>query len=78
MNYSCVVYTDVDEIIVPKPNVYPGGLKQYLNMFIDKGEAMLYVRVKAYELVSLSSRLHLHAHFYVVFRLISQLILNLQ
>jgi hypothetical protein len=52
MSYECVVYTDVDEIIAPNPSVYPGGLTQYLDTFIDRGHKMKYVRVKAYELVS--------------------------
>ena len=32
--YKCVLYTDVDEFIVPDPNKYPGGLDSYLQEFV--------------------------------------------
>lgn len=31
--YTCVLYTDTDEFIVPDPKRYPGGLKQYFASF---------------------------------------------
>ena len=38
--YKCVIFSDTDEIIVPDPLKYPGGLKEYVNMW---GGVNLYV-----------------------------------
>lgn len=32
--YKCVLYTDVDEFIVPDPIKYPDGLGEYLEKFV--------------------------------------------
>ena len=51
--YKCVVYSDVDEIIVPDPIAYPGGLKEYLQKFLEN-EKLKSVKVKAYDLGHMS------------------------
>ena len=68
MAYKCVVYSDVDEIIVPNPMLYPGGLAQYLTEFIGQGDKELYVRVKAYELVNKYSEIYVYLfmHIYIL------------
>jgi hypothetical protein len=33
--YKCVLFTEIDEIVVPDPAVYPGGLKEYFKVFIN-------------------------------------------
>jgi hypothetical protein len=48
--YKCIVFSDVDEIIAPDPLAYPGGLKEYLQKFVEN-ESLLYIRVKAFDLV---------------------------
>lgn len=48
--YKCIVFSDVDEIIAPDPLAYHGGLKEYLQKFVEN-ESLLYVRVKAFDLV---------------------------
>lgn len=32
--FSCVIYTDVDELIAPDPNRYPHGLAEYVTHFV--------------------------------------------
>jgi len=44
--YELVLFAEVDEIVVPDPNVYAGGLTQYLNEFKGGGAS-----VTAYEVV---------------------------
>ena len=44
--YELVLFAGVDEIVVPDPNVYAGGLTQYLNEFKGEGAS-----VTAYEVV---------------------------
>ena len=33
--YKCVLFTEVDEIIVADPDVYPGGLREYFTKFYE-------------------------------------------
>ena len=33
--YRCVVFSEVDEIIMPSPSKYPGGLREYMSKFLD-------------------------------------------
>ncbi len=33
--YKCVVFSDVDEILIPNPLYYPGGLQNYLENFVS-------------------------------------------
>jgi reversibly glycosylated polypeptide/UDP-arabinopyranose mutase len=44
--YELVLFAEIDEIIVPDPNLYAGGLAQYLNEFKGQG-----ARVTAFEVV---------------------------
>jgi hypothetical protein len=46
--YKCVIFTDIDEFIVPNPKKYPGGLKEYLNRFVAD-PSRLYHRVNGWE-----------------------------
>lgn len=51
--YKCVLFSDIDELIVPNPAKYPGGLKEYLQKFIED-DSKKYWRVDAYELGHMS------------------------
>lgn len=44
--YKLVLFAEVDELVVPDPHVFPGGLAQYLNEFGGKG-----ARVTAFEVL---------------------------
>ena len=48
--YSCVLFTEIDEMIVPDPDQYPGGLKEYLNKFAQNS-SLLHIRPQGYEMV---------------------------
>lgn len=40
--YKCVLLSDVDEIMIPDPDKYPGGLSQYLTAFVNNTEAKIF------------------------------------
>jgi hypothetical protein len=46
--YKCVIFSDTDELIVPHPKAYPGGLEEYLTKFL-KDPARKFHRVHALE-----------------------------
>ena len=48
--YACVVFSQVDEFILPDPEVYPGGLKEYLAAFIAD-EDRTFVRAMGMEIL---------------------------
>ena len=33
--YKCVLFTEIDEIVVPDPAVYPGGLREYFKTYLN-------------------------------------------
>lgn len=45
--YKCVLLSDVDELMLPDPKKYPGGLKQYIANY-EKNGTELYYRMKGY------------------------------
>jgi hypothetical protein len=52
--YKCVLLSDVDEIILIDPDVYPGGLKEYLTYFVHNSTATNY-RAQGYMLSQIAS-----------------------
>jgi reversibly glycosylated polypeptide/UDP-arabinopyranose mutase len=50
--YKCVVFSDTDEIIVPRPTIFPQGLKEWISKFLEKD--LQYLRVRAKELGHIS------------------------
>lgn len=51
--YKCVLFSDTDEIVVPNPQKYPQGLKQYLDWFVANKD-MDFSRVVAFEIAHIS------------------------
>lgn len=45
--YETIVFSDIDEIIVPNPDVYPNGLSEYLERINDK----TFIRTKGFEVL---------------------------
>jgi hypothetical protein len=52
--YKCVIFTDTDEMILPNPGLYPGGLRQYIDSFLNDSKTST-MRVTAWEVA--------HIHF---------------
>jgi hypothetical protein len=50
--YKCVLLSDIDEIVVPDPDVYPSELNGYLVSFMNKSDK--YFRVNAFALAHIS------------------------
>ena len=34
--YACVVFAEIDEFLVTDPDLYPGGLRQYMQHFANE------------------------------------------
>jgi hypothetical protein len=48
--YKCVLFTEIDEMFMPDPAKYPGGLKEYLSKFAAD-PAKIHYRGAGYEIV---------------------------
>ena len=46
--YRCVLFTEVDEFIAPNPSPYPGGLREYMEIFLRRNSTAR--RVTAYHI----------------------------
>jgi hypothetical protein len=51
--YSCVLYSDVDEIIAPDPVIYPHGLAQYVSHFVKEMPNQV-IRAQGYNIAHVS------------------------
>lgn len=49
MGYKCVLYAEIDEIIIPDPKIYVGGLLDYFIKFLNNNQ-QYYVHVHGFEL----------------------------
>lgn len=51
--YNCVLFSDVDELFVPDPLFYPGGLQEYLLKFVEDDKRII-VAGTAWEIAHIS------------------------
>jgi hypothetical protein len=52
--YKCVLFAESDEMIIASPELYPGGLRQYLAAFVSD-DTRRFSRVSGYQIAHLSN-----------------------